>query len=101
METQDLDFRYRGGKAAEGWNYAGEVGPFQGSMWSIYQHHTISPAGWRNLKLAAQEPVEHKANYWVAWNGERFSQSRDYVTAEKHRPDLLDAVRAFFSGASA
>lgn len=49
-------------------------------------------AEWQQVKLAANGAVEHKANYWLAWNGERMAKSTDFGLLEKNRPELSARV---------
>ena len=47
---------------------------------------------WQQVKLAANGTVEHKANYWLAWNGERLARSIGLKLLEQNRPDLAARV---------
>ena len=73
------------------WELDYELQDYDGESWFVYVGHTCDQ--WTNLKLVAIDPVPIKANYWFAWNGERFSQSTDYLLLKQHRPKLCEALR--------
>ena len=43
---------------------------------------------WLAVKVAFDGVIEHKANYWTAWDGERLAESKDIVTMKDRRPKL-------------
>ena len=83
----DKPKRYRGNPVQDegGWEHIwyGESG------WTMA---IKAGAEWQQVKLAANGTAEHKANYWLAWNGERMAKSTDYGLLEKNRPELAARV---------
>ena len=47
---------------------------------------------WRNVKVAYDGIMDHKANYLTTWNGERLADSKDVVVMKEKRPDLFQSV---------
>jgi len=46
---------------------------------------------WQNLKLIAKT-MQAKANYELAWNGDRLAMGKDAVLLNTHHPDVFDWV---------
>jgi hypothetical protein len=59
---------------------------FQTDKWVI----SIGPkkGRWLAVKVAFDGVIEHKANYWTAWDGERLAESKDIITMMNNRPKL-------------
>jgi len=53
---------------------------------------------WVTVKLVADGRVPFKANYWLGWNGRRFSQQQDTFAIMQRRPELLKAVQRMVEG---
>jgi len=61
----------------------------ENNTWALYDR--FAPSGeWQNLKLVSKQPVAIKANYWLAWNGQRFAKCRDVALLDEHRPELME-----------
>lgn len=75
----------KGNAPGDGW---GVVGRTEG--WVLYEKYDGNPNGWLNLKLVAANRSKHKANYWLAWNGERFASNKDIQFIKDHRRDLFE-----------
>lgn len=46
------------------------------------------PVEWINIKLVAKVPQQRKANFSIAWNGERFAHGSDIAILREHYPHL-------------
>lgn len=57
--------------------------------WGCAVRHEASK--WQQVKVWSTEPVPHKANYWVAWNGERFANGTEAKLLAK-RKGLFERV---------
>ena len=44
---------------------------------------------WKNIKLVKNGFDDNKANYYLSWDGERFSNNKDYEHLKEYRNDLL------------
>lgn len=84
-----------GHKPSAAWKQIGVTEQIDGVAYDVFRLDDDGTSGWVNIKFAARTSAAHKANYWLAWNGERFAQSRDYTVAREHRPALLDQAKAF------
>lgn len=49
--------------------------------------------GWSNLRLVKKGYADHKANYSLGWNGERFAKNKDIDLLMENRPELYERVR--------
>ncbi len=58
--------------------------------WIIYVGPTIKE--WVNIKVVYSGMVKYKANYWLAWNGQRLSNVLDTRIMQMRNPQLFDAV---------
>ena len=57
-----------------------------------YRLFVISASGdWQQLKLVSKLPAA-KANFWLAWNGQRQAMGKDAVILNAHYPDVFDWV---------
>lgn len=65
--------------------------------WLVYGK--IKPGEvWMTVKVAAAQPRERKANFWIGWDGRRFAQHKDVVTMLQHHPELAKAVEDVLLG---
>jgi hypothetical protein len=58
------------------------------AQWDLYRK-TKSASDWLKVKLTAREPQPGKANYWLAWNGERLAGSSEHRRLKEEHPHLL------------
>lgn len=80
--------RYTGKKPGAGWMPLGTVEAK--NSWLVF----VRPdprSEWMSVKVAADGRVPLKANYWLGWNGSRFSRHADLALLLQ-RPDLAAAV---------
>lgn len=61
-----------------------------GESWLVYVKEPVN--GWTSIKIVAIDPVPHKANYWIGWDGERFSRVKDLFSLKENRPKLHDVM---------
>jgi hypothetical protein len=54
--------------------------------WTLFEHAKPN-ARWRTVKLVRTGPVR-KHFWWLGWNGERLSRSRDADHLEQHHPEI-------------
>jgi len=54
---------------------------------------TSNSGDWQILKLVSKMPAA-KANFWLAWNGQRMAMGKDAVILNAHYPDVFDWVVA-------
>ena len=54
--------------------------------------------GWRQIKLASNKKTRNKANYWLAWNGERFANGKDYKAMAQHKDWAEDMLINVING---
>lgn len=64
------------------------------SAWRVYAKDA-DDSPWQNFKIVAATPVLNKANYAVAWNGERLARNKDCTTLYAYRRELHDKVVRF------
>jgi hypothetical protein len=108
MASRKISKRKWSGNAPEGagWDEAGITPELHGVKWVISKHIVNfenvegPPSKWRPIKITSVEPVEKKANYSTAWNGERLAVTKDLLTMREYRPDLESAVVAVLAGAA-
>lgn len=60
--------------------------------WLIYASKEEPKLGWKSVRLISVEKAEHKASYWLGWNGKRLARSKHTTLLATHRPDLLQIV---------
>jgi hypothetical protein len=80
---------------ADGWQTVGDVGVADGVRWVLYVSKTHKN-GWWNAKLSAKGWAPVKANYWLAWNGERLAMTKDRKRLIEERPGLEEKVSKMF-----
>jgi hypothetical protein len=77
----------------EGWQALGQVKQLDSGDELSFTVYAKPPAnGWTALKVCADKRVRDKANYWLAWNGDRFSNSTDYKLMVQHKSALADMM---------
>ena len=53
--------------------------------WIAYQTKEVQ--GWKTIKLVCKSGKHAKANFWLAWNGERFAKGKVLlILIEHHKP---------------
>ena len=77
---------YQGNRPGEGWEFSTEFF-WSGIRWEVYSS-TIRMGRWVNLKIVADGTAEGKANYRLAWNGERLADNRDVRIMREFRPQM-------------
>ena len=50
-----------------------------------------SPGGWSSLKLVSKVR-RPKGSFWLGWNGQRLSKSKDAALLEANHPEVFDWV---------
>ena len=78
-----------------GWALIGEIE--DDVRWLVFVKQNSS-SGWLSLKVVADGCAPSKANYWLGWNGQRFSKKRDVEMLTEYRPALLKAIERFAEG---
>jgi hypothetical protein len=49
--------------------------------------------GWTNFKLELHSDKNWpKKNWWLAWNGQRLSRTKDAYLLERHQPEIYEWV---------
>ena len=71
-----------------GWNEVGVVED-GGQRWLVFIRPTEE---WSTVKVVADGYVLTKANYWLGWNGSRFSRATDLVLLAQQRPAVLEGL---------
>jgi len=66
--------KYKGGKPSGDCKKVGSI--VAGPGWDIYQL-AQNETEWENYKLVAKKPTIAKANFWLSFNGQRFSGRKD------------------------
>jgi hypothetical protein len=74
------------------WAKVCDLGKFDGIGWEMYSQVPDADSAWQNYKLVANGVVPGKANYRLAWNGERFALHKDVEALQEFRPTLAKAV---------
>lgn len=64
----------------------------RGVWWNLY---VKKGPDWINLKVVADGSAGQKANYWIAWNGERFNQHKDVLILKENMPSVFNEVEEF------
>lgn len=62
----------------------------------VWKKRNKNVAGWFGVKICSVKKIRNKANYWLAWNGERFSNSKDLDTMKLNRISLFNKVINIF-----
>jgi len=92
------DKMYKGGlPRARGWEKIGVIE--QDVRWLLFVKDDADN-DWVSVKVVADGRAPKKANYWLGWNGSRFSWRTDMVSLVQQRPDLLDSVEKMMEGYS-
>jgi hypothetical protein len=87
--------RYLGHKPkTDDWSFLGAVKA--DGDWLVYVRPDPSN-GWSSVKVVADGRALGKANYWLGWNGQRFSRHAD-LPLLLQRGDLAKAVEAMLKG---
>ena len=74
------------------WSKVCDLGKFDGIGWEMYSKVPDADSPWQSFKLVADGVVPGKANYRLAWNGERFAVHKDIDLMKEFRPALAKAV---------
>jgi len=92
------DKMYKGKKPrTDGWEQIGEIE--QDVRWRLFVRQKADTE-WLTVKVAAVGRASGKANYWLGWNGKRFSQQTDTFAMMQGRPELLHKVEQMLEGYS-
>ena len=84
------DKMYKGKKPrTDGWEHIGDIE--QDVRWRVFVKQRAD-TDWLSAKVAADGRAPKKANYWLGWNGKRFSQQIDTFAMMQDRPELLHKV---------
>lgn len=85
-----------------GLEFVCDVGEHYSVVWRLYKRPEKPGAMWQRYKLAAAEPVIGKANFWLAWNGERIGWNSCALTLHRYKPKLysltVEALRDMGDG---
>lgn len=71
------------------WEGVGFIKSKQIGNWAVFKKIKTSTTGWSCYKIASATRMPKKANYELAWNGERFASSASYQSIIEHRPELF------------
>jgi hypothetical protein len=74
------------------WSKVCDLGKFEGIGWEMYSKVPDADSPWQSFKLVADGVVPGKANYRLAWNGERFAVHPHVELLQEFRPALAKAV---------
>lgn len=89
---------YKGKKPrTDGWEHIGDIE--QDVCWRVFVRQKAD-SEWMTAKVAAYGRAQGKANYWLGWNGKRFSQQVDTFAMMQDRPELLHKVERMLEGHS-
>ena len=92
------DKMYKGKKPrTSGWEQIGMIE--NDRQWRVFVKENVE-SGWMTVKVAAIGRAQGKANYWLGWNGKRFSQQQDTFAILQQRPELLHKVERMLEGHS-
>lgn len=92
------DKMYKGKKPrADGWEQIGAIE--QDTCWRVFVRESAD-TDWITVKVAADGRAPKKANYWLGWDGKRFSWRTDMVALVQQRPELLKRVEQMLEGYS-
>jgi hypothetical protein len=83
--------------SAQGWELAGKIEA--DVCWLVFVKQAEG-SSWLQAKVVADGYATSKANYWLGWNGARFSQKRDTEMLAEYRPELLHKVERMLEGYS-
>jgi hypothetical protein len=83
---------YQGNEPDESWEEIVELRECYGSTWKVFVRHTDTTGRYVSVKLCATGRVEHKANYWLAWDTEKKKMSSRFMVdanlLKTNRPEL-------------
>jgi hypothetical protein len=66
----------------DGWINVGEID--NGVLYfSVFEKKQVN--GWKQIKVCSKGKTRNKANYWLAWSGERFANGHDYKAMINHQ----------------
>ena len=89
--------RTRGRNPEAPWVCIGDF-ELEGVPWGVF----LKPGeDWSGVKVCAQGRAASKANYWLAWNGQRFAHTAELAKAEGYRPAIIEHTRAVISSYTA
>jgi hypothetical protein len=58
--------------------------------WKIFEMQKKSQNQWLSLKAVSKVKRRNKANFWLAWNGDRFAAGKDLAIMVQHWPELYE-----------
>lgn len=66
----------------------------QGTKWQLLHRYWADSNGWLSLKLEDLSKQDKrlnqsKKNWWLGWNGERFSSTHDRYHLEQNHPNIF------------
>lgn len=79
------------GNPPDGWDELFETREFYGSEWRVFTRDTDQNGRYLSVKLAANDYVDNKANYWLSWDKHKnrlTSRGMDSKLLKDNRPDL-------------
>jgi len=76
----------------DGWSKIGEVMCDLLGTWHIHLKSAEYETKWVVLKVVADEPAMHKANYNLKWNGERFAGGKESDLLVEYKPELCERL---------
>ena len=74
------------------WAKVCDLGKFEGIGWVMYSKVPDADSPWQSWKWVADGVVAGKANYRLAWNGERFAVHDGIQSLQEFIPILANAV---------
>lgn len=94
METK----KYYEGFAPVGdnWSKVFKLGFFNKRTWQI-SYVINNELKWNNIKVFSLEKKKSKANFNLGHNSERFADNKCFRVLVEHYPELLDAIKDFWS----
>lgn len=85
-----------------GLEFVRDVGEHNGVMWRLYKGRTEPGRAWQKFKLVAADPVFGKANFHIAWDGEKIDTGTCARTLKKYKAKLysltVEALRDMGKG---
>lgn len=74
-------------EVGEGWSVLAE-----NNGWLLQVKPPIVESDWVSLKLVSKISRAHSANFWLAWNGERFADSKEMDRLLLQSPEMAEWV---------
>ena len=68
--------------------------------WKIFHIPKGYPSQWKNIKVVSKIKRRKKANFWLAWNGDRFGASKDFAVMVEHWPEIYEWTHSVMAGNS-